>query len=358
MRLAWIDNLRGIGILFIVLGHVVGAGCHLSTGASQEFCDAAYKYFYAFHVPLFFVVAGMTFKRQEWGRFFKSRFLRLLVPYFVFGVAAAVIYSLMQSGASGLLNGTATTSYYQGKAVNVSFCDQLVNLALGGWHELGFVGNSVLWFIPALFSVELVAQSIARLEGFSGKKRCVWGVAAVAALSAYMWVRLPQLPWALGMAPKYLPYFILGIAVGKRTLNVDRKWLFAGAFPAVLVFGCLAVVNPYQWYEKCAWQHLVSIGIAVGNIFAWQGIAQSVSGKWLEWCGVWSLGIMLMHKYPMLLVQNYFSPVRGLFGGGVPGMLLGVAIVFFCSVGACVAACVVLRRFAPRVLGVRDARDR
>lgn len=28
----WLDTLKGVGICFIVLGHIVGAGAHLSSG--------------------------------------------------------------------------------------------------------------------------------------------------------------------------------------------------------------------------------------------------------------------------------------------------------------------------------------
>ncbi len=131
-RVEWLDILRGLGILFIVLGHIVGAGCHLSQGFTQEFCEGAYKYFYAFHVPLFFVVAGMTFNRQPWKDFFKKRFFRLLVPYFIFGVMAATIYSLTTSVSTELLTASDTTGYYQGKTAGITFGQQLLNLILGG----------------------------------------------------------------------------------------------------------------------------------------------------------------------------------------------------------------------------------
>ncbi len=116
-----IDVLRGWGILFIVLGHIVGAGSHLSTGMAQDFCTAGYKYFYAFHVPLFFVVAGMTFRQLAWKDFLIRRAQRLLIPYFIFGLFSIALYWLMCSLSTQILQGSDTTGYYGGKAVALPF---------------------------------------------------------------------------------------------------------------------------------------------------------------------------------------------------------------------------------------------
>ncbi len=364
-RVGWLDHLKGLGILFIVLGHIVGAGYHLSQNLTQDFCEGAYKYFNAFHIPLFFVVAGMTFKRQPWQEFFKKRFFRLLVPYFVFGVIAAVIYSLTDSVSTEILNASDTTGYYQGKTAGITFGQQLLNLVLGGWYTYGFVGNSVLWFIPALFMVEVFTQGIAQeVDYFAGSPRhlrclamtkVVWVSVICLSLSIYWWVKLPQLPWALGMVPKYLPYLIVGYFMGLRAIPLSRKYLLPLSLIAIIVFGWLTVQNPYLWRERIVWQHLISMGIILGNILAWWGFAQCISLRLLAQCGIWSLGIMLMHKYPMLLIQNYFTPVRNLFTGDLCWMLLGILIVFIFSNSLCWVACWIIQLKIPWLLGTKKA---
>ncbi len=348
MRNLAIDHLRGWGILFIVLGHILGAGCHLSTGTTQTFCTLGYKYFYAFHVPLFFVVAGMTFTQHTWKDFFIRRFNRLLIPYFVFGIASIVFYWGMTSFSTPLLLGSDTTGYYSGKAIALPLWKMLVNLLVGGWWPLGFVANSVLWFIPVLFAVECAAQGVSRFI----HSKWVWGALAVGLWCFDIFFSLPQLPWGLSRILQYLPYFIVGICVGKEMLpNLIRGWGTVAATLMILLFGALAIWNPWQWYEKSLWQHAYSTILTFGNIFAWWMLSQCLSVKCVAQCGIWSLGIMLMHKFPVLFFQNTFLPIRNLFKAGLGEALLGSVIVFAASMLCCAFACIVILKTAPRLLG-------
>ena len=51
-RLSWIDVLKGIGIILVVLGHI-----YLD--------DVVYNWLYSFHMPLFFIAAGMVYKEKS-----------------------------------------------------------------------------------------------------------------------------------------------------------------------------------------------------------------------------------------------------------------------------------------------------
>lgn len=50
-RFSYIDILRGIGIFFVVLGHIY-------------YNDVAYRWIYSFHMPLFFFAAGWVYKEK------------------------------------------------------------------------------------------------------------------------------------------------------------------------------------------------------------------------------------------------------------------------------------------------------
>lgn len=50
-RIAYIDIAKGIGILFVMLGHCL---------YSEE--SPIRLFIYSFHMPLFFVLSGMTYK--------------------------------------------------------------------------------------------------------------------------------------------------------------------------------------------------------------------------------------------------------------------------------------------------------
>ncbi len=79
-RIAWLDIAKGFGIIFIVWGHVLRTG-HFRT------------YLYAFNVALFFFLLGYTFKYGTLLKeFFKKRFLRTMVPYYIWATISIIIF--------------------------------------------------------------------------------------------------------------------------------------------------------------------------------------------------------------------------------------------------------------------------
>jgi fucose 4-O-acetylase-like acetyltransferase len=81
--------VRGIAILFVVIGHVIGEP---NSGIRQLYpqdlagLGQVYRFIYTFHMPIFFIVSGLSFALFSYGRsdqlsqVFSSRFKRLLVP--------------------------------------------------------------------------------------------------------------------------------------------------------------------------------------------------------------------------------------------------------------------------------------
>lgn len=75
-RILWIDVLRGIAMFLVVYGH---------TSQNAEIK----KYIYAFHMPLFFIISGMTSAFQKsitTKEFMKKKMKTLLVPYFLLNI--------------------------------------------------------------------------------------------------------------------------------------------------------------------------------------------------------------------------------------------------------------------------------
>lgn len=71
VRLEYIDILKGIGIVLVVLGHIT---------KDREL----FQFIYAFHMPLFFIVSGYFLHEKK--NFIISQAKSLLIPYFVFGI--------------------------------------------------------------------------------------------------------------------------------------------------------------------------------------------------------------------------------------------------------------------------------
>ena len=346
-RLVWLDVLKGWGILFIVLGHIVGAGAFLSDGAVQGICTHAFKYFYAFHVPLFFFVAGLTFRKCAWLGFIKGKAMRLLVPYFVFGLFSLVVYWLLHDVGNTLLRGFDTTGFYAHKAQYASFSGYLLALVSGlSWGPV-FAANSVLWFIPVLFSLEMVAQAVTRVI----TRRWAWLAVGVALWCVSCMFSLPALPWGLAQVPKFFLFFVFGVGLGVDGVRVPKRWALCCGGVLVVVFGLVAIWNPYQYFGQALWQHAFTAIITCGNIAGWVLLAQAWPCRAIALCGYASLGIMVLHKFPMLLLQNAFPPVRALFQGGILPLSAGIVIVFVGVVGGSLGVYLACVRWCPLLFG-------
>ena len=118
-RNVYIDILRAIAILLVIVGHI----------PYPTFSPILHKFIYAFHIPLFFFVSGMTLSFQDYSKFnFKQmlakRFHRIYLPYLLWGIILAFPnFSLVT----------------------------IPKIIYGTHQSIASVTNSSLWFLPVLF---------------------------------------------------------------------------------------------------------------------------------------------------------------------------------------------------------------
>lgn len=94
-RITWIDELKGLAIFFVVLGHM----------PYEEDTVIIKSLIYSFHMPLFFLLAGCTaaisIKKTTSILFLRKRFISVFVPYIVW---CAVYGLFFNKSLSGLTN--------------------------------------------------------------------------------------------------------------------------------------------------------------------------------------------------------------------------------------------------------------
>jgi fucose 4-O-acetylase-like acetyltransferase len=86
-RQRWIDELRGVAIILVIVGHVIG-GVDVSIGGGET--NAIREALYAFHMPLFFMISGLVTKANDtnWKSIreeLKKILVALYIPYLIFG---------------------------------------------------------------------------------------------------------------------------------------------------------------------------------------------------------------------------------------------------------------------------------
>ena len=127
-RIIWIDSLRSIGILAVILGHIT----------------SPLGYFiYSWHMPLFFFLGGFFLKYElSTTEFIRKDFKRLIIPYLIFAIAALIIEAIKRT----LL-----------KREGLDYLNELRGIFM--WMDYSSLINTygfVLWFLPALFFGRLI----------------------------------------------------------------------------------------------------------------------------------------------------------------------------------------------------------
>lgn len=135
-RIQYIDIAKGICILLVILGHEL------------TWNDALRYFIYSFHIPMFFVLSGMTMHlTHECNRlkrdFISKNIYGILIPY----LGVSILYFLWD-----IINWFAS-----GK---LSF--HLIAIDLG--QIVTGYGINVLWFLSTLFSAKVIFYQLARCK--------------------------------------------------------------------------------------------------------------------------------------------------------------------------------------------------
>lgn len=101
----YIDVLRGIAIILVVIGHCIQYGSGLNYGRNLIFYDnILFKWIYSFHMPLFMLISGYLFyfseQKYTTKELIKNKFLTIMVPLFSFSTIIAII-NIVKHGITG-----------------------------------------------------------------------------------------------------------------------------------------------------------------------------------------------------------------------------------------------------------------
>ena len=187
---------------------------------------------FSFHMPVFFILAGYTFRPKPWHELLSGSVSRLLVPYVILALAWQVPSFLMSEAPltdGALAGGLQTLAFASGVDV----------------PGLGVAAVGMAWFLAALFTSRLLFNALVRL--FDGREvGALWqGVvcAAIAfcglSVSRFMGVYLP-LDFDLSCYIVLLMW--VGYTVRQRGLapSVDKPLLFIVVGVAWLVLAALS----------------------------------------------------------------------------------------------------------------------
>lgn len=132
-RVGWIDAAKGLAILAVILGH------------SYLYGNPIHAISYSFNVPLFFILAGYTFRPKPFKQNLATSAKRLLLPYVGLCLFLIIVDTLRSPDKSSTLASHLLATFF----------------ASGGVIEQGNIPMLGLsWFLMALFVARIAFNAI------------------------------------------------------------------------------------------------------------------------------------------------------------------------------------------------------
>lgn len=208
----FVNIARFFAIFLVIVGHVT----------KNEFL---FNSIFCFHMPLFFILSGFLFVpdgnlKQVAVKKFKS----LIVPYLFFYALTLAYFWIVESR-------------FRESLVDSEWM-RLLPFVLGCNYGASMSHNIVLWFLPALFCVELLADVLytrVKNEGIRVGIVLAIGAAGFVMSEVGIW----ELPWGISQAMVMLPFFVLGIyfqsLLQALQLSKLKSWMLFVVSAAVFV---------------------------------------------------------------------------------------------------------------------------
>jgi fucose 4-O-acetylase-like acetyltransferase len=271
-RVDSLDVAKGLGIILVVIGHAWRGLDSAGMIGNPDLFRVIDTLIYNFHMPLFFLLSGMTFEawalKRPAGEAAISRVTRLLWPLF--------LWSYLFAGAR-LAAGDAA------------------NTQVEGWQSLLFFPlppRDHFWFLWALFLQHLLALALIRAVG-RPLGTATWAALAAVVVVGSSFASVDLNAWTVGAAT-YAGDFLVGLALGPYGLPAKGPAALAVAAFAFVGLQALSFQVPLS---PLAGQ-LLGIALALSFLAMVRALCSGVDRptlRFLAWLGVSSMGIYLAH---------------------------------------------------------------
>jgi len=331
-----IDSIRCVGISAVVLGH---------------FCGLMQEWIYVFHLPLFFVLGGLLYRKDErpFGEYFIHKFRSLMYPFYIYGVALLTYWLTFER-------------YYRNSGQGFAWHKAVYGLLYAGdGNEFLLRFGGAIWFLPCYFVVVISYEALSRIS--QGNKIKQFSLLIILSLCGYYYNLLKphvNLPFSINQALSCLPWFWVGTFVANygffEYLNEinSKAWLILMS----LTFLCLSILSgpPIDLYS-------CTLGSSYVGLYA-----QSLSGiffcllfgyflkdiRLVKLIGAASLFIMCTHQpvgrilYKILEIHTHVPYEQFVDGYWAP--LVCACIICICTFAYWMGQKVLSKIKMPRVL--------
>jgi fucose 4-O-acetylase-like acetyltransferase len=322
-RLAWIDALKGIGIILVACGH------HPAVWAYSETLG---RVIFSVSMPLFFFITGLTLDHGMSARALATRALSCLIPYFALSLASIpMIFHLHPQTPLfdillGVIYGTGHTIFTVplwflpclAVALALLFVIDKIELQLAGRAWYGSALTQLVLFVALQIGWQLAIS-----QGYHLDKRIGWGD-----------VFTSGAPWSAEVALAGASYIILGRLFTRHLGNT--AWLKRPQWGTALLLGAAFMAANLLLHPKVDlnWRYDTPIGlsalIAALGIMAATAIALSIRNSAvtavLRWFGTTTILILWLHATLEKAAFTALDPRIGTLSALVISVLVALLI--------------------------------
>lgn len=213
-RVEWIDVAKAVAIILVGVGHYSCPQWLL-------------VWIYAFHMPLFFILSGYTFKTEKYNfvQFVIRKIKTLILPWCI----AVIFYVLFQN----------VCIYMKISGIEIPFSHMIPRIIIHTRKELF---DPVYWFIPCLFVSEIVLYVLIKNIKCKNNTIIIGGV-SLAMAWVYKTFIGTILPWEIDLIPITMFY----LCVGRQGTKIMKKISSIGNIKILLGIAALSIGTVFCW---------------------------------------------------------------------------------------------------------------
>ncbi|MCM1578403.1 MAG: acyltransferase family protein [Ruminococcus sp.] len=281
-RIQWLDIAKGIGILCVIIGHCVDPN------------GLTFKLIFSFHMPLFYMLSGYTFKKEPFSKAaFMKDLRRLILPY----IAVRTAYCISEAVKGGLLSGE--------------------NVFPDMWeHFLTSVNGNVVylhteWFLLSLFWARTVYRLV--LEKITVNRTSFVCMTAIFIILVSQQIHLKQTFDAVFPAMLFMEagYLLKGYEQTNIT-HTSPRFLLQLAMPLLWIYLAYSTEGFLDFHGRGYPQMTLSLITALLGVLSvmdfsksLESVGKSLIVRFLEYVGRYSMNIYIIHCLDELVINTY-----------------------------------------------------
>lgn len=307
-RIIWIDAVKGILILFVIMSHIHG----IHPDFLSDFCVAGY-------VVAFFIVSGFTYRNKGIIHDLSSKAKRLLIPYIIYSLLGVLVVSLINN-----FSDVNSLFLLKWRIIGVLYSRYCL-YPLGHDENKYFLdGIYPLWFLTCMFISYIWVILYNSMNNLYRGLLLLFG--CLFTILAYFSPIL--MPWGLDLSFVFALCVIFSIKILK-IFTIDERIQYM-SLPIILggyifLYHCNGIPNPsisvYGKFGLFSVMPFVALGVleTIFLSFLCRYFEKTLIIHLMAWIGKYSLRLLCFHV-PISMVIKLL---------GIPNQLIQISCIFF-----------------------------